>query len=59
MRDAMTEHRCLFCQYFAADEPNPEAEERALERRYGPEVALVGAWTARDRPSHTADAGPE
>jgi hypothetical protein len=38
----MPEQRCLFCRYFAADEPNPAAEERALEMRYGPEVALVG-----------------
>jgi hypothetical protein len=71
------EQRCLFCRYFDAEEPNPKAEERALEMRYGPEVALVGArqhpehpatinskcncedWTARDRPFHTAEAGPE
>ena len=37
------EQRCLTCQNFDSGEPNPEAEERALEMRYGPEVALVGA----------------
>ena len=40
--NAAPEQRCLFFRYFDADEPNPAAEERALEMRYGPEVALVG-----------------
>ena len=39
----MSEERCLTCQHFGADEPNPDAEERAIEMRYGPEAALVGA----------------
>jgi hypothetical protein len=47
----MTEQRCLYCQYFGSDEANPEAEERALERRYGPEVALVGACQHPDHPA--------
>ncbi len=47
----MTERRCLFCRYFGAEEPNPEAEERALEMRYGPEAALVGAC---QHPKHPA-----
>ncbi len=38
----MGDQRCLFCRYFDSGQPNPEAEERALEMRYGPEVALVG-----------------
>ena len=49
-RRAMTE-RCLFCRYFGAYELNPEAEERALEMRYGPEVALVGACQHPEHPA--------
>ena len=30
---------------------NPGAEERALEMRYGPEVALVGACTHPEHPA--------
>ena len=47
----LTQHRCLFCRYFDSGQPNPEAEERALEMRYGPEAALVGAC---QHPEHTA-----
>ena len=38
----MTERRCLRCLHWRSEEDNPDAIERELQVRFGPEVALVG-----------------
>ena len=38
----MNEVRCLYCRHWRPDDENPDAAERKLEMRYGPEVALGG-----------------
>ena len=47
----MDEQRCLTCRYFGSEEDNPAAEERAIEMRYGPEVALMGPCTHPEHPA--------
>ena len=38
----MTGRRCLRCLHWRSEEDNPDAIERELQVRFGPEVALVG-----------------
>ena len=49
--DRMTDgERCLTCRHGAAPTPNREIEERAMEKRYGPNAALGGACEHPKRP---------
>jgi hypothetical protein len=42
LRTAMTERRCLPCLHWRFDDESPEAAEREIQARFGPQVAVVG-----------------
>jgi hypothetical protein len=45
IRASVTRERCLYCLHWRGDDDNPDAAERELQMRFGPEVALGGDCT--------------
>jgi hypothetical protein len=45
LRASVTRERCLYCLHWRGDDDNPDAAERELQMRFGPEVALGGDCT--------------